>query len=73
MVRQLQHDTYGKDHYSGTDLNFEIDFMKLAQAYGIPSFRASTTEDAVTAAQKAAAIQGPTIVQIDVDKDFLRI
>ena len=47
--------------------------MKLAQAYGIPSFRASTTEDAVTAAQKAAAIQGPTIVQIDVDKDFLRI
>ncbi|MGI6110314.1 MAG: biosynthetic-type acetolactate synthase large subunit [Eubacteriaceae bacterium] len=73
MVRQLQHDTYGKDHYSGTDLNFEIDFMKLAQAYGIPSFRASTTEDAVASVHKAAAIQGPAIVQIDVDKDFLRI
>lgn len=73
MVRQLQHDTYGKDHYSGTDLNFEIDFMKLADAYGIPSFHATTTEEALEAVQEAIKINGPTLIQIDVDKDFIRI
>lgn len=73
MVRQLQHDTYGKDHYSGTDLDFNLDLMKLAEAYGIPSFHATTTQEALEMTAKAQEIRGPVIVQIDVDRDFLKI
>ena len=73
MVRQLQHDTYGKDHYSGTDLNFDLDFNKIADAYGIKSFEANTTEEAIEAVKEAVKINGPTLIQLHVDEDFIRI
>lgn len=73
MVRQLQHDIYGKDHYSGTDLNFNVNFMKLAEAYSIPSFKTESTQQALEAVKQALAIKGPALVQVCIDKDFLRI
>lgn len=73
MVRQLQHDTFGKDHYFGTDLVVAPDFMKLAEAYGIPAFYADTTEDALEVVKNALSVPGPVIVQLEVDQDFLRV
>lgn len=73
MVRQLQHDTYGKGHYSGTDINFQIDFMKLAEAYDIKGFKVSKNEDFEKVLPQAIAHQGPTLIQCEVHPDFIRI
>lgn len=73
MVRQLQHDNYGKNHYSGTDLSFSVDFMTLAKAYGIQGFHAETTEEAESAIAQAIAHKGPTLVECMVHEDFIRI
>lgn len=73
MVRQLQHDTYGKNHYFGTDINFSVNFMKLAEAYNIKGFQASNNDEAISAIQKAMAYNGPTLIECQVDKDFIKI
>ena len=73
MVRQLQHDIYGKNHYSGTDINFSIDFMKLAEAYGIKGYQASTNVEAEAALNDAIAHNGPTLIECQVHEDFIKI
>lgn len=73
MVRQLQYDNYGKDHYSGTDLNFEIDFMKLAEAYGIKGFKVDNNADFEKVMPEAIKHKGPTLIQCQVHPDFIRI
>ncbi len=73
MVRQLQHDTYGKDHYSGTDLDFDLNFESLADAYHLDYMRAKSTDEALEAYKKARQINGPVIIEVDVDQDFLKI
>ncbi|MGV8904971.1 MAG: biosynthetic-type acetolactate synthase large subunit [Acetobacterium sp.] len=73
MVRQLQYDIYGKGHYSGTDLNFEIDFMKLAEAYGIKGFKVDNNADFEKVMPEAIKHQGPTLIQCQVHPNFIRI
>lgn len=73
MVRQLQTDTYGKNHYSGTDINFQVNFPKLAEAYGIKAFRATNNEEARAALAEAVTIPGPTLINCVVHEDFIRI
>jgi len=73
MVRQLQFDTYGKGHYSGTDLNFEIDFMKLAEAYGIKGYKVDNNADFEKIMPEAIKHKGPTLIQCQVHPDFIRI
>jgi len=73
MVRQLQFDNYGKGHYSGTDLNFEIDFMKLAEAYGIKGFKVDNNADFEKVMPEAIKHKGPTLIQCQVHPDFIRI
>ncbi|MDI3537372.1 MAG: acetolactate synthase large subunit [Eubacteriaceae bacterium] len=73
MVRQLQCDTYGKGHYSGTDINYDIDFMTLAKAYSLEAFEAKTNEEFNEIAPKALAHKGPTLIICQVHPDFIRI
>lgn len=73
MVRQQQHDNYGKNHYSGTDINFDVDFMEIAKAYAIKGYRASTNEEALDAIKDALAQPGPTLVECQVNEDFIHI
>ncbi len=73
MVRQLQFDFYGKGHYSGTDIDFDIDFMKLAEAYGIKSFKVDKNEEFNKILPEALKHQGPTLIQCQVHPDFIRI
>lgn len=73
MVRQLQHDIYGKNHYSGTDINFSIDFMKLAEAYGLKGYRVDSNDMVEVALRDALAHDGPTLIECSVHEDFIRI
>ena len=73
MVRQLQHDVYGKNHYSGTDIDFNVDLMRLVTAYGIPGYRAATTEEALDMMKTCFDTPGPTLLECLVDPDFMYI
>ncbi|MGE5619506.1 MAG: biosynthetic-type acetolactate synthase large subunit [Sphingomonadaceae bacterium] len=65
MVRQLQDLFYDKN-YVATPLSGP-DWVKLAEAYGIPGLRATRPEEVLPAIERARAIQGPVLVEFQVE------
>lgn len=69
MVRQFQSVFYQK-HYCGTDLDFNPDFVKIAEAYDCVGIRVSAPEKLEEAVDQALAVSDrPAIVDIAVDLD----
>jgi len=67
MVRQWQEFFY-EERYNATPM-FSPDFLKLAEAYGIPALRVTTREEIKDAVEKAHAwTEGPFIVEFVVEK-----
>jgi acetolactate synthase-1/2/3 large subunit len=69
MVRELQTNGYG-DRQTAVFLNGSPDFIKLADAYGIPSIRVDSEESMNRAIEKIADESGLMLVEVKVDKDF---
>jgi acetolactate synthase-1/2/3 large subunit len=67
MVRQWQNLLY-HGNISHTNL-VNPDFVKLADAFGIPGFRAKTYEEADKVIKDARAIDGPALITFEVDPD----
>jgi acetolactate synthase-1/2/3 large subunit len=67
MVRQWQQLFYEK-RYMATPLHCP-DFVKLADAYGIPAENVKTKDDVVPAIQRAMAIPGPYIINFEVEQE----
>lgn len=61
MVRQWQ-EVFYKERYSEVDLAGSPNFVKLAEAYGVKAWRASTKEEAAKVWQEALAHSGPAVV-----------
>ncbi len=61
MVRQWQ-DMYHDKNYASTEM-WNPDFIKVAEAYDIPAFFATTPKTAREAIQKARKIDGPTFIE----------
>ncbi|BDF67945.1 acetolactate synthase [Oscillospiraceae bacterium] len=70
MVRQWQNLIYQK-RFSQTDLEYAPDFVKLAQAYGVPGERAADQPQLEAAMERALASGGPYFIQCDIDKDAM--
>ena len=68
MVRQWQHLMYG-ERYSQTDLDRGPDFVKLAEAYGLNGFRASTQEEFEDAFKRALASDKGSVIDCMLDID----
>ncbi|MBO2520998.1 MAG: acetolactate synthase, large subunit, biosynthetic type [Firmicutes bacterium] len=68
MVRQWQELLYQR-RYSHSDLHDNPDFVKLAEAYGIPGFRCTRPEELRPLLEKAAAMDGPVLLDIHVDQE----
>lgn len=68
MVRQWQEIFY-EHRYSEIDLSYHPDFVKLAEAYGVRGFRASTKEEAEKVWREALEHKGPAVVEFVVDKE----
>lgn len=64
MVRQWQDLFYGR-RYTATELSGP-DFVKVAEAYGIPAVRVSRSEDVEAAIEKAMAEPGPFLIDFRV-------
>lgn len=69
MVRQWQNLFYNK-RYSSTTLGPDVDFIKLADAYGIPGTRIDHPSQVDEVLQKALFHKGPYLIECDIDKDL---
>ncbi len=67
MVRQWQNLLFG-GNISHSDLK-NPDFVLLAEAFGIPAFRATTEAEAVHAIAEARKVKGPALINFKVDPD----
>lgn len=62
MVRQWQ-ELFHKRNYVAVDLSGAPDFVKLAEAYGIPAWRVERPEDADMAVSAAMVYPGPALIE----------
>lgn len=67
MVRQWQQLFYER-RYAGTPL-FSPDYVKLADAYGIPGVRVTSNEDVAPALKRASEHDGPFLVEFRVKEE----
>lgn len=67
MVRQWQK-LFWRNRYSHVAISGP-DYVKLAEAYGIPGFRATATDEVADVLQKAFSIDGPAIIEFNVVKE----
>ncbi len=64
MVRQWQELVYAGNYQSSHLLG--PDWCKLAEAYGIPGFRATKPEEVDTAVAAARAVDGPALIDFQI-------
>ncbi len=69
MVRQWQ-GLFQEKRYSQTTLTKDVDYMKLAEAYGLKGMQAETMEQLDAALMAAAANDTATIIECIIDKDY---
>ena len=68
MVRQWQTLFFDK-HYSNTTLERKTDFVKLAEAFGMPGYRAINMTELKEVLPKAFSEKGPVLVDCAIDCD----
>ena len=68
MVAQWQRMFYN-EHYSHINLKGHTDFVKLAEAMGVPGLRVSKPEDLQAVIEQALAAKGPIVVDIRIPED----
>ncbi len=67
MVRQWQEFFY-EHRYHATPM-FNPDFVKLAEAYGIPAMRVTSRDQVMEAVEFARGIDGPALIEFMVEKE----
>ena len=69
MVRQWQ-ELFFERRYSETDIaDGNPDFVAVAKAYGIESFRVTKSDEVRPALEKALATPGPVVIDCHVEKE----
>ncbi|MFZ7119954.1 MAG: biosynthetic-type acetolactate synthase large subunit [Eubacteriaceae bacterium] len=70
MVRGLQQDSYGKNNTFGVDLNCDVEFTKIAEAYNIDGYKVQDLKSFVDVFNKVIDNEQPCLIQCDIDPDF---
>jgi acetolactate synthase-1/2/3 large subunit len=68
MVRQWQEQFYGH-RYSHSDMEVAPDFVKLAEAYGVPALRAKKASEVTHTLEKGLNISGPALIEMQVARE----
>ncbi len=68
MVRQWQHVFYN-DHFSQTDIECDIDFVKLAEGFGAKGYRVHTPEEFERVLKEALLSKTPVFIDCPIDKN----
>ena len=67
MIRQWQELVYAGNYHSSHLPG--PDFVKLAEAYGIPAFKVSTTNEVDAAIRAAQAVDGPALIWFEIEQE----
>jgi acetolactate synthase-1/2/3 large subunit len=67
MIRQWQEIIYAGNYHSATLLG--PDYLKLADAFGIPAFKASTTDAVDDVIRSAQAVDGPALIWFEIAEE----
>jgi acetolactate synthase-1/2/3 large subunit len=67
MIRQWQEIVYAGNYHS-SDM-FGPDYLKLADAYGIPAWKVRTPEEVRPAIEEANAVDGPALVWFEIAEE----
>jgi acetolactate synthase-1/2/3 large subunit len=68
MVRQWQEQFY-EHRYSHSDMEVAPDFVKLAEAYGVPALRAKKASEVTHTLEKGLNISGPALIEMQVARE----
>lgn len=68
MVRQWQTLFYD-ERYSETTLDTEIDWVALAQAYGVKGMRMTEEDDPETVISAAVSLKAPVVIDCEIPLD----
>jgi acetolactate synthase I/II/III large subunit len=68
MVRQWQEQFY-EHRYSHSDMEVAPDFVKLAEAYGVPALRAKKASEVTRTLEKGLNIAGPVLIEMQVARE----
>ncbi len=68
MVRQWQN-LFFNQHYSNTVLDRKTDFVRLAEAFGVKSYRCTEMADFEKTMKSAIETDGPVLIECFIDKD----
>lgn len=68
MVRQWQEQFY-EHRYSHSDMEVAPDFVKLAEAYGVPAVRATKASEVTRVLEKGLNIPGPALIEMQVARE----
>lgn len=68
MVRQWQ-DLFFQGRFSQTTLGPDVDFLKLADAYGIKNYRITANDQVEEVLREAIALNEPVLVECDINRD----
>ena len=67
MIRQWQEIIYAGNYHSATLLG--PDYLKLAEAFGIPAWKATTTDQVDESIRSAQAVDGPALVWFEIAEE----
>ena len=67
MIRQWQEIIYAGNYHSATLLG--PDYLKLAEAFGIPAFKASSPNQVDEAIRSAQAVDGPALIWFEIAEE----
>lgn len=70
MVRELQKNAYGEKSYFGTDVGFNPNFMKIAEAYNIKGMKISKEDEMDNAINEMLKDDEPFILECIVDPEI---
>jgi acetolactate synthase-1/2/3 large subunit len=68
MVRQWQEQFY-EHRYSHSNMEVAPDFVKLAEAYGVPALRATKASEVTRILEKGLNIPGPALIEMQVARE----
>ncbi len=68
MVRQFQN-IFLKQRYAATDLGGQVNFPMVAKGFGVEAIRVTRKEELKEALERAFAIAGPVVVDVEIDPD----
>ncbi|QSX08357.1 biosynthetic-type acetolactate synthase large subunit [Alkalibacter rhizosphaerae] len=69
LVREMQQDIFGKGHTAAIDLNYQVQFPKIAEAYSMNGFEVSSFDEFQKVLDQVLKNDEPCLIQCNIHPD----